>query len=199
MGGAASAAGLVDLDWNTDRTVLKLTSTHQLKPGNAYKLDLLENKAHSDTGAEIAAKVNVPLILGPGPGHTGSKFIVQDGSGVQFTMPSARFTSSGAPVNLGSGFTFTTQAAGRADQYPEVLWVTPTPGAGNVPMDVYLELGFSQPMHEGSVLDSTLRITDVDGKDSAGNAGYYFDIPIGTAATATPPLGPLTIAWNSDR
>merc|ERR1711964_927794 len=180
--GAAKDQGLVKLDWNSDYTILKLTSTHQLEPGNTYKLDLLTNQAHSDTGTEIAAKVNVPLILGPGTQTP--KFIVQDSSGRRFTMPSARFTSGAAPVNLGSGFTFTTQAVGRTDQYPEVLWVTPSPGAGNVPTDVYLELGFSQPMHEGSVSDSTLRITDVDGGDdnpTAHEAGYYFDIQIGAA------------------
>merc|ERR1712096_296685 len=119
----------------------------------------MANQAHRHTGTEIAAKENVPLILGPAPGQT--EFRVQDGSGREFTMPSARFTSGGAPVNLGSGFTFTTQAADRTDQYPEVLWVTPTPSATNVPTDIYLELGFSQSMHEGSVLASTLRITDV--------------------------------------
>merc|ERR1711964_627962 len=76
--GAASAAGLVDLDWNSDRTVLKLTSTHhQLKPGNTYKLELLDNQAHSGTGTEIGGPV--PLILGPGA--EAPKFIVQVGSG----------------------------------------------------------------------------------------------------------------------
>merc|ERR1712096_59487 len=120
--------------------------------------------AHSDTGTEMGAKVNVPLILGPGPGHTGPSFIVQDGSGHQFTMPSARFTSGGAPVNLGSGFTFTTyQATGRTDQYPEVLWVTPTPGAVNVPTQLYLELGFSHPMDKAEVQKSKLRITQTGG------------------------------------
>merc|ERR1712000_711235 len=103
--GAAKDEGLVSLDWNSDRTILKLTSPHQLAAGNTYKLALLENKAHSDTGTEIAAKVNVPLILGPGADPSYSRgqteFIVQDGSGREFTMPSARFTSGAAPVNLG--------------------------------------------------------------------------------------------------
>merc|ERR1712000_196773 len=83
--------------------------------------------------------------------------------------------------------------------YPEVLWVTPTPEATGVPLDIYLELGFSQPMDPDSVLDSTLRITDVDGKDSAGDAGYSFDIQIREAATASAPLGPLSLLWNTDR
>merc|ERR1711964_149046 len=54
------------------------------------------------------------------------------------------------------------------------------------------EMGFSHPMNEGSVLASTLRITDLD------NSNYSFDIPIWTAATAAPPLGPLTLVWNDD-
>merc|ERR1712096_257015 len=134
----------------------------------------------------IAAKVNVPLILGPGPGQT--EFIVQDGSGVQFTMPSARFTSGGAPFNLRSGFTFTTQAAGRTDQYPEIQWVTPTPGASNVPTDIYLELGFSQPMDQQSVEASTLRLTDLD------NDSHSFEIEIGLTETA----GLIDLEWNDD-
>merc|ERR1712202_98230 len=106
--GAATAGPdpLIDLDWNGDRTILKLTSTHQLVPGNIYKLALLTNQAHSDTGTEIAAKENVPLILGPAPGHSAPKFIVPDGSGREFTMPSSRYTTGGTPFNLRSGFTF---------------------------------------------------------------------------------------------
>merc|ERR1712000_640930 len=73
---AAEVDGLIDLNWNTDRTILKLTSTHRLVPANTYKLDLLTNQAHSHTGTEIAAKGNVPLILGPAPGHSAPKFIV---------------------------------------------------------------------------------------------------------------------------
>merc|ERR1711964_267789 len=198
---AAEVDGLIDLNWNTDRTILKLTWAHRLVPANTYKLDLLTNQAHSHTGTEIAAKENVPLILGPAPGHSAPKFIVPDGSGREFTMPSSRYTTGGTPFNLRSGFTFTTQAADRTDQYPEVLWVRPTPGATNVPTDVYLELGFSQSMHEGSVLDSTLRITDVTGGDdgddkpSTSDAGYYFDIQIGSAKDA----GLVALDWNDDQ
>merc|ERR1712096_469355 len=75
-----------------------------------------------------------------------------------------------------------------AKEYPEVQWVTPTPGASNVPTDIYLELGFSQPMDEGSVEASTLRLTDLD------NDSHSFEIEIGLAETA----GLIDLEWNDD-
>merc|ERR1712000_686038 len=80
---------------------------------------------------------------------------------------------------------------------PEVVSVTPVPDATNVPTDVYLELGFNQPMDPDSVLASTLRITDVTGGDDvpdAHEAGYYFDIQIGAAKDDEL----VTLVWNSD-
>merc|ERR1712000_294690 len=155
--GAAEEDELIDLIWNSDHTILKLTSTHQLVPGNTYKLDLLTNQAHSDTATVIDGPL--PLILGPGS--------IQVSGADQFTMPSARFTgdtSVGEPFNLLSGFQFTTYiATGPPDQYPEVLWVTPRPGAVNVPTQLYLELGFSLPMDVGLVQASKLRITQTGG------------------------------------
>merc|ERR1711964_116545 len=65
-----------------------------------------------------------------------------------------------------------------AKEYPEVQWVTPTPCATNVPTDIYLELGFSQPMDQQSVEASTLRLTDLD------NDSHSFEIEIGLAETA---------------
>merc|ERR1711964_792242 len=81
------------------------------------------------------------------------------------------------------------------EPFPEVVSITPAPGADNVPTGIYLELGFSQSMHEQSVKDSRLTITDVDGKDSAGNANYSFDIQIGAAEED----GLIGLNWNSDR
>merc|ERR1711964_890344 len=115
-------------------------------------------------------------------------------------------------IDLRDGFTFTTGAAGTTkDQYPKVDSVTlgqsqsdqravvaGTPTT-SVPRTPTLVMNFSQPMHEGSVKDSTLRITDITGGDdnpSAHAANYSFDIQIQAAITASPPLA--TLAWTSD-
>merc|ERR1712096_73830 len=81
------------------------------------------------------------------------------------------------------------------EPFPEVVSVIPAPGADNVPIGIYLELGFSQSMDEQSVKNSRLTITDVDGKDSANVANYSFDIQIGAASAA----GLVKLDWNSDR
>merc|ERR1712096_590297 len=81
---------LATLNWNNEKTILKLTSSHQLAPANDYRLDIVDNKAHSATG--IGGPV--PLILGPGT-------IQVSGSGGPFTMPSDRFDAVGGPINLG--------------------------------------------------------------------------------------------------
>merc|ERR1712096_372944 len=184
--GAAEEDGLIDLIWKSDHTILKLTSTHhQLEPDNTYMLELLDNQARSATGI---AGDPLPLILGPEPGNTTPSFIVQVSPLVQFEVLSSRFTSGGAPFNLRSGFQFTTATDGDELEYPEVLWVTPTPDATKVPTDIYLELGFSQPMDQQSVKASTLRMTDLD------NDSNSFEIEIGLAEKA----GLINLDWHSD-
>merc|ERR1712000_299970 len=92
----------------------------------------------------------------------------------------------GGDIDLLSSFTFTTGTPIAAN--PEVLWVTPTPGATKVPTDIYLELGFSQPMDQQSVEASTLRVTNLD------NDSNSFEIEIGQAETA----GLIDLEWNDD-
>merc|ERR1711964_313218 len=108
----AETAGLIDLDWNDNSTILQMSTDHQkagggqftLTPGNDYRLRMVVNqaKAATDDGPDGMANtaddvVGLPLILGKqGP----------------------------LAIDLRDGFTFTTQAAGSTDQYPKVTSVT---------------------------------------------------------------------------
>merc|ERR1712096_353349 len=104
-------------------TLLKVTATTNSPPAGAasfsltanryYRVQMSVNQARSkDTGSDL------PLFIGGGPGE----------------------------FDLLSGFEFktidTTTPAAIGYQYPEIVSITPAPDADNVPIEVYLELGF---------------------------------------------------------
>merc|ERR1711964_633839 len=116
---------LVKLGWNSDYTILQLTSSHphaKLAENHKYRLQIGhqngDNRAHSG-GGEIDGPL--PLILGP------ARPVVNFSSG----MGTFQFTIGGSgdvkAIDLSSGFSFTT--GGDEGEYPEVLWVTPNPEA----------------------------------------------------------------------
>ena len=69
--------------------------------------------------------------------------------------------------------------------------MTPTADNTNVPSEIYLELGFSQPMSPASVEASTLRVTDGSGGD---NGDQGLDIQIGEATSD----GLINLEWNDN-
>merc|ERR1712096_460786 len=100
--------GLVTLAWNSDRTILKLASTHQLEPGNQYRLQMVVNKAKA-----AGDDVNGDGILDDSDGA------------LQYGLPLILGKQGPLAIDLRDGFTFTTGAAGTTkDQYPKVTSVT---------------------------------------------------------------------------
>ncbi|MDP6751216.1 MAG: leucine-rich repeat protein, partial [Candidatus Poribacteria bacterium] len=72
--------------------------------------------------------------------------------------------ANGLPLNLTgdllSGITFTTGSQEKGHQgQPGIVSITPQNGDIDVPTEIYLELTFTQPMDQGSVLDSVLRLS----------------------------------------
>merc|ERR1712096_473955 len=113
-------------------------------------------------------------------------------------------------IDLLNGYKFKTASSSTLD-YPQVasvklgqqaaltsLAVPPALAATSVPRNVQLELGFSLPMDQTSVKNSTLRITDVTGNDASGhwqtdNGGNWsLDIQVQQAIDD----GLITLFWK---
>merc|ERR1712000_721177 len=162
-------------DWHSDNTILTMTTNHAadgaaftLQPNNDYQLRMVVNKAK-------AADANgLPLILG-------------------------------GEVDLLSGFTFTTGTAvalnypkvelvtiGQSQSDPFQLAVVPGTPTSSVPKVPTLVMDFSQSMDEQSVLNSTLRITDLNDIGSQAD-DVSFDMQIEAATAGQNPLA--TLNW----
>merc|ERR1712000_531640 len=122
-GGYSGDSGNIELSWHNtprgDNTLLKVESRgglFSLNPNTTYRVQIVDNQAKAaDVVTSGSTVAGLPLIFG-GPGA----------------------------IDLLNGYKFKTASSSTLD-YPEVLWVTPTPDATNVPTEIYLELGFSQP------------------------------------------------------
>merc|ERR1712000_687936 len=178
--GEAKRNGLINLEWNDNSTILTMTTNDMaftLQPDNEYQLRMVINKAKA--AAEDDEDVN-------GNGYLDTGEDINNDGVLQSVLP----LILGGSIDLLSGFTFTTSSP-KMVEYPEVLWVTPTPDATNVPTEIYLELGFSQPMAPASVEASTLRVTDVSG---GNNGDQGLDIQIGEAKRD----GLINLEWNDN-
>merc|ERR1712096_409534 len=62
--------------------------------------------------------------------------------------------------------------------FPDIVTLTPRPKSENVPTEIYLELGFSQPMDTTSVQNSTLTLSEITAFDGTVAANTQFDLPL---------------------
>jgi len=62
--------------------------------------------------------------------------------------------------------------------FPDIVTLTPLPNTNNVPTEVYLELGFSQPMDTTSVRNSTLTLSEISAFGGAVVSNTQFDLDL---------------------